>query len=80
MTKSTIYLHFKPSLIKGLSRLADLMGSTDNYDQLHLEDDIETLRNDWYGVGADLKNAIRAYDRNFELVDAEEISQKTKSR
>lgn len=56
-------LHSQPSLMEGLARVLDVMGTFDecDYPPAGEEADRVALASDWYAVGADLYHAISRF-------------------
>lgn len=54
-----------PSFLSGFAALLDFSpnGKKYNYDATPSEADINSLRDDWYAIGADLRSTIKTYER-----------------
>lgn len=60
-------LFARPSFIEGMSRVLDLGGTLQEYNNSETEQktDIEELKNDWHAIGDDLRFSISNYEQNF---------------
>lgn len=60
-------LFAEPSLIEGMSRVLDLGGTLQEYNNSETEQkaDIEEISNDWRAIGDDLRFSISSYEQKF---------------
>lgn len=60
-------LFAEPSFVEGFSRILDLGGTLQEYNNSKTEQvaDVEALKNDWRAVGDDLRFSMNIYERKF---------------
>lgn len=60
-------LFAEPSFIEGISRILDLCGTLQEYNDSETEQkaDVEALKNDWRAVEDDLRFSISDYEHRF---------------
>lgn len=60
----TYYLFAKPSFIEGMSRVLDIGGTMEAYNEhdTEAEADRAAIRNDWLAVGDDIRSAMKQYE------------------
>ena len=61
-------LFAEPSFVEGMARVLDIGGTLQEYNTspTEREADIESLRNDWRAVGADLRGAFKNYEQEVQ--------------
>lgn len=61
----TFSLFANPSFAEGYTRLIDLFGTLNNYNESETVDeaDYRAIKNDWIAVGEDLKKVMNSYGR-----------------
>lgn len=69
------FLYSSPNLLSGISRILDLWGTYDSYNDSLTPDiaDLNAIKQDWLVTGEDLREAFKVY-----LAETNEQSTKTK--